>query len=97
VGDVRKLCPDADIYIMALTPVMKSCEYTDNKAIGGYNTALKSAVEAENDEGLMFIDAPDELYDKSGNLKSEYSSGDGMHLTGSAYDVLLENISSCVK
>lgn len=97
VRDVRVLCPDAQIYVMALTPVMNSCEYTNNTAVNGYNKELKAAVEAENDNEIIFVDAPSELYDDLGCLKDEYSSGDGMHLTGAAYDVLLENISSYIK
>ncbi|MGN0621927.1 MAG: GDSL-type esterase/lipase family protein [Porcipelethomonas sp.] len=96
VSDVKTLCPDSNIYVMALTPVMKSCEYTDNDAINSYNNALKSAVEAQKDDKITFIDVPPELFDKSGNLKSEYSSGDGMHLTGDAYDVLLDNMSEYI-
>ncbi len=94
IRDVRSYCPNAKIYIMGLTPVMSTCGYTDNKSINGYNEALKKAVEAENSDHITFVDVPQELYDANGFLKSDYSSGDGMHLTGAAYDVQLENILS---
>lgn len=92
VKDVRSYCPNAKIYVMGLTPVMSSCGYTDNKSINNYNEALKKTVDAENSDYITFVDVPRELYDADGFLKSDYSSGDGMHLTGAAYDVLLENI-----
>lgn len=95
VKDISKVCPDTKIYIMGLSPVMSNCEYTTNKAINEYNDSLSKEFETYS-ERICFVNAASVLKDKNGCLNEKYSSGDGIHLTGEAYDLLLEELEKVI-
>ena len=84
-------CPESEIYIMGITPVKSDCEYTSNKNIDEYN--IKLSEEFENyGEKIHFVNAGTVLKNDNGSLNNEYSSGDGIHLTGAAYDEMLKEL-----
>lgn len=86
IDRIREAMPDADIYIMAVTPVTqaKSNEGTFTmKRITGFNEALR-ALAAEKE--CWFLDCCTPLCDETGYLKSIYSGWDGSpHLSVQGY------------
>lgn len=89
--EVLKVCPHTKIYIMGLSPVMSECEYTTNNKIDEYNSKLDELFENYN-QNIYFVNAGTVLKNDNGSLNKEYSSGDGIHLTGAAYDEMLEEL-----
>lgn len=89
--EVLKACPHTKIYIMGLSPVMSECEYTTNNKIDEYNSKLDELFENYN-QNIYFVNAGIVLKNDNGSLNKEYSSGDGIHLTGAAYDEMLEEL-----
>lgn len=43
-------------------------------------------------EKIHFVNAGTVLKNDNGSLNNEYSSGDGIHLTGAAYDEMLKEL-----
>lgn len=88
---ILEVCPHTEIYIMGLSPVMSDCEYTGNNKIDEYNGKLEELFNNYN-KNIYFVNAGIVLKNDKGSLNKEYSSGDGIHLTGAAYDVMLEEL-----
>lgn len=90
-GSILESCPQSEIYIMGLTPVKSDCEYTSNKNIDEYNIKL-SEVFGDYNEKIHFVNAGKVLKNENGSLNMDYSGGDGIHLSGAAYDEMLEEL-----
>lgn len=91
IDSFLELSPESEIYVMALSPVESSIDYISNGDIDEYNSALSEM--ADNYGGnVSFVNAAKALKDSSGALLPEYSGGDGIHLSGAAYDVLLDGL-----
>lgn len=77
--------PDADIYIMSLTPVTEKRDGYDPlfnmERIAEYNDALYSLAE---ERGLYYLDLVEALADEGGYLSAEMST-DGIHMTEEKY------------
>lgn len=88
---ILESCPGSEIYIMGLTPVKSDCDYTSNKSIDEYNNKLSEEFEGYNTR-IHFVNAGIVLKNDNGSLNMDYSGGDGIHLSGAAYDKLLEEL-----
>ena len=53
---------------------------------------LKITVENYKNEKLHYVDCSSVLKDESGNMNTEYSGGDGIHLNSAAYDLMLDQL-----
>lgn len=89
ISEILKRSPDSKIIIMAVTPVTEANEFTDNTVIDTYNEALRKMVYDLHNDNVFFLDAAQNLKNEKNNLKDDLSSGDGIHLSGAAYDTLL--------
>lgn len=89
VSEIMKKTPDSKLIVMSITPVTESNEFTDNKKIDDYNEALRKMVYDIHNSSVFYLDAAQSLKNDRNNLKEDLSSGDGIHLAGSAYDTLL--------
>lgn len=89
ISEILKRSPDSKVIIMAVTPVTESNEFTDNTVIDTYNEELRKMVYDLHKENVFFLDAAQNLKNEKNNLKDDLSSGDGIHLSGAAYDTLL--------
>lgn len=82
--------PDAEIYVMSLTPVTKAKNdegsYFTMEAVNAYNDALRALAE---ERGFHYIDLVDALAGEDGFLPEENST-DGIHLTREVYPVWAE-------
>ena len=84
------LQPDADIYVMSLTPVSEYKSSTDStfsmSRVREYNEALYELAE---EKGCYYIDLVEALSDDTGYLPSSVTS-DGIHFSADHYKVWLE-------
>lgn len=91
INDILQICPNSTIVVMGITPVTLASGFCDNSKIDEYNEALKSMATSmrELGENVYYINVSAYLKDEDTNaLKSEYTSGDGIHLSGGAYDYI---------
>ena len=87
--------PLAYVGVISVAPV--SAEYDGtltNGKVYDYNAKLAEMVDKIGNNRVYFFNVTTVLGDSSGNLKSEYDSGDGLHMTGEAYRALLDNLVS---
>ena len=81
--------------VISVAPV--SAEYDGtltNGKVYDYNAKLAEMVDKIGNNRVYFFNVTTILGDSNGNLKSEYDSGDGLHMTGEAYRALLDNLVS---
>lgn len=89
---VSTYCPEATMIVVGITPVTDESNFVANQKIRDYNAALAQMVEDADNPLLVFVDATDELVNSNGALKSNYESGDGLHLNTGAYYAILWKI-----
>lgn len=85
IDEIRKIQPEADIYIMSLLPVTAeesvSSTSFNRENIEKYNKALRSLA---GEKGCYYLNVYSALVDSEGNLPAEMS-WDGIHLTADGY------------
>lgn len=93
ITSVREICPDSCIIAAGITPISASSTFTASSTIETFNEKLKETVSEFDSPYVRYFDAGSYLKDTaSGGLSSEYNGGDGIHLSGKAYYLLLENL-----
>ena len=89
IKEMLKVTPDSKVIVMSITPIAGTTDFTQNDRIDKYNEALRKMVFEMKNESVFYIDASKYLKNSNNELKSDFSSGDGIHLSGVAYDYLL--------
>lgn len=89
ISELQKASPDSYIIVTAITPVSRQTDFTQNSIIDAYNEALRKMVYDYNSDTIYYANAARYLKDSDNYMISEFSSGDGIHLSASAYDYLL--------
>ncbi len=79
--------PNAQLVVLSITPIGVDSAFTSNENIDSFNKALEEMM-AEN-EKWKYIDVSAELKNSENALKTDYSSGDGIHLSPDAYYAVL--------
>ena len=95
---VKEASPGTKLYVQSILPL-------SDKSVKYYKRITKEAVLAANSWvrevcaslSVPYIDTHPLLVDESGYLRKEYQNDEYMHLTGSAYAVILENIKRSIK
>jgi lysophospholipase L1-like esterase len=95
---VKEASPGTKIYVQSILPL-------SDMSVKYYKRITKEAVLTANSWirevcaslSVPYIDTHPLLTDGSGYLKKEYQNDEYMHLTGSAYAVILENIRRTIK
>lgn len=87
--NTEAIAPDAELFVFSITPVLYDSEFTTNEKIDACNKALSEMIEEEQNEKWHFIDITPELKNEMNALKTNYSSGDGIHITQDAYYAVL--------
>lgn len=82
---VEAACPVASIYVIGITPIASTSDFSTNDIIDEYNEALRLMVEESGKINWFYVDPDSELKNSQGYLKTNYESGDGLHLAMSAY------------
>ncbi len=86
---IFKACPGCKIILTAITPIASFSNFVENETIDIYNEALRKAVFDSKKDDLFFLNAAQYLKGPDNNLVTEFQSGDGIHLSGDAYDYML--------
>lgn len=89
---VAAYCPDSELIVLSITPILADSEFSANEKIDSYNAAIKDAIEKDGKPNWKYIDISPELKNSAGGLKSSYESGDGIHLAQAAYYAYLWQI-----
>lgn len=92
VEDAMTVCENSQFYIFSVTPVSEECENIANETIDGVNAQLEKTVSGYGSDRLHYVDCNSSLKNEHGCLDSDYSGGDGVHLSSGAYDVILERL-----
>ena len=92
VEDAMTVCEESQFYIFSVTPVAAECENIVNDTIDGINAQLEKTVSEYGSDRLHYVDCNSVLKNENGCLDSDYSGGDGVHLSSGAYDVMLEKL-----
>lgn len=87
LSTVEGFLPGAELIVLSITPIDRQSTFTSNENIDSFNKALSEMV-AEN-EKWHFVDVTQELKNSENALKTDYSSGDGIHLSPDAYYAVL--------
>lgn len=94
--EFHSVSPDTKILIAGMTPICYGYEneYIDNQNISEHNYEL--SVTFTGEDNIWFVNPGTALQTDDGGLNPDYSGGDGIHLGGAAYDIMLEEIYSFV-
>ncbi len=87
--------PDAKLIVLSITPIDRSSSFTANENIDSFNERLSQAL-AENEKWL-YVDVTAELKNSANALKTNYSSGDGIHLAPDAYYAILSQLCGAIR
>lgn len=87
--------PDAKLIVLSITPVDRNSSFTANENIDSFNEKISQAL-SENEKWL-FVDITAELKNSANALKTNYSSGDGIHLAPDAYYAMLSQLCGAVR
>lgn len=91
IEKILNLCPDSDIIVAGITPILPTSDFTSNTNIQQYNAALAQMVQQLGKENVAYFDAYAVISDPvSGGLAEAYSAGDGVHLGTAAYPAILD-------
>lgn len=88
----HSVSPDTKILVAGMTPICSGYEnqYIDNPNISEHNYELSITFTGENN--TWFVNPGTALQISDGGLNPDYSGGDGIHLSGAAYDIMLDEI-----
>lgn len=90
IEQILERVPDINIVAAGVTPVADYVSYTTNENIRNYNTALENMINNIGSPQVYYFDAYSVLADSNTlALSSEYSAGDGIHISSDSYNVLL--------
>ena len=93
----KNSCPDVNFILEAVYPINENMrdkfEKRSNKKIDEMNKEFIKICEKYD---CLWIDFTDELKDKDGNLKKEYTY-DGLHINAQAYEIVAKNIIPLLK
>ncbi len=87
--------PDAKLIVLSITPIDRNSSFTANENIDSFNERLSQAL-AENEKWL-YVDVSPELKNSANALKTNYSSGDGIHLAPDAYYAVLSQLCGAIR
>ena len=97
IDEAQAASPETQILLQACYPVARSMDmsrYTCTAGeLNGYIRTINSwTKELAEEYGLAYLDTADLLADSDGFLREEYQSGDGYHLSTTAYERILDHI-----
>lgn len=90
ITQILERVPDINIVAAGITPVADYVSYTTNENIRSYNDALENMINEIGSPQVYYFDAYSVLADSSTlALRSEYSAGDGIHISSDSYNNIL--------
>ena len=88
---VHEALPSAALYVVSISPIATTSKFSTNKKIDDYNAAISSYL-SSNYPSWKFVNTAPVLKNEYNGLRSNYSSGDGIHLSPAAYQAMLAEL-----
>ena len=89
---LKEASPDTVYILQSIFPVGRGSTAITNLMVDKANTVIRAIA---RDHGLYYLDQKPILSDEEGYLKEEFCySDDGIHLSASAYDAILQNLAA---
>ncbi len=89
-----EVSPYSKVIVVSITPTTDWHEWKANERIDTYNNYTRNYFQNLNDERFSYLDINSFLEDENGNLPDMYQSGDGLHLSPYAYQLVLGYVSA---
>lgn len=89
--------PDAKLIVLSITPIDRTSTFTSNENIDSFNEALEQDFSEDEEKKWLYVNVTPELKNSANALKTNYSSGDGIHLAPDAYYAILSQLSNAVR
>ena len=90
---VKEASPETKIIVNSIFPVSRKYEKkTSGISMDKIDTANGWIVEIAEEQGIRYLDSTTVLKSSKGYLKSEYDSGDGLHLNAEGYKAFLNYV-----
>lgn len=90
IAQILERIPDINIVAAGVTPVADYVSYTTNENIRNHNAALENMINEIGSPQVYYFDAYSVLAGSNTlALRSEYSAGDGIHISSDSYNVIL--------
>ena len=96
---LRQVSPNSRLHVVSISPISKWHKWSGGGRSGIDRVAAYNAAAADMFAGstVDVISIYDSLADSEGFLGSAYDGGDGLHLNGTAYRMVLSEIVSCTE
>lgn len=88
---VQDALPSAKLTVASITPITTTSKFSTNKKIDSYNVTIRDYL-AANYPSWGYVDIASPLKNEWNALRSNYTSGDGIHLSPAAYQVILSAV-----
>lgn len=92
VGRIQAASPDTKIIINSIYPVAQSYKYLGDINNIKIEEANRWLVDIAENTGTRFLNSNSVLINEYSALPEEYQNGDGMHLTGEAFGIVMNYI-----
>ena len=92
IDNISEMAPNSNIVLMAIGPVDDNGSYkktVQNAWIDKYNDFL---LDTAKEKHIFYLDIAEILKNESGQVKSEYDAGDGLHYSGSGCEAVFNYI-----
>ena len=91
VQAIQATSPNTKIICNSIYPVIDAEVSSDigNDRINAANIWIEAVA---TETGTRYLNTHDDLMDESGNLRTEYCNGDGIHLSPDGFNVMLQNV-----
>lgn len=97
IENTKKACPDVNFILQAVYPINHDMrDRFEKRSNDKIHLMNKEFIKLSEKYGCTWLDITDDLKDKTGNLKKEFTF-DGLHLNVSAYKIIAEKIIPLLK
>lgn len=93
INEIYHASPMAYVGVISIAPVSEQYDKTLSfGTVYDFNAALAEMIDGIGNNRVYFFNITSVLGDSNGHLKSEYDSGDGLHLTADAYKAVEKHL-----
>ncbi len=96
IQSILSKVPDCFIVAASITPLAQKNDYDNilnNEDIKKYNKKLREMIVHLGKENVIYFNAFTTLSGEDGYMETQYDLGDGLHINGTAYKKILEEVS----
>ncbi|MBQ3940049.1 MAG: hypothetical protein II723_02960 [Oscillospiraceae bacterium] len=87
----QEALPNAKLCVASITPITTTSKFATNAKIDSYNAAIRDYLKA-NYPAWTYVNVASGLKNEWNGLVTKYTSGDGIHLSPAAYQIILSQV-----